>query len=429
MNIYGWDTVSALSVETANRALAQNSNKLISDFKVSGETLSTPYDLQGEFGTWRIVPGGSGSLLRLAVPITAGTVRPGTGAGVDLAGCTALVDVSLELLPAPDGRSQDLVFALHQAGQLGEQSRPGVITPVLLQAPTATSAALGAIGQGLVLNGVAESLAVNAQAVSFVFASLNLVVPGAGSWLAPVHSAFVYQEVVGGGGHLAVLSTTTDRDATGLQHTVDPELFAGGGELAFAMSENLFLTGLVAPGLPQVFGGGANPGCFGYDPARHAITAAHSFGTASVKEGAIWYTPQVTSLSLGVVGGALALAVSGNCDLKAGISMDWWITSQYPMRYDPARQSITFGGDQNSRSGHTAHIPWWFWAGGALVEAITQIVVTMISDSLAGDLSARLGSTGLGAMAATSVHWQGVQAFDAASARLDGALMVNGNPA
>ncbi|MHA6758310.1 TULIP family P47-like protein [Streptacidiphilus sp. PAMC 29251] len=429
MNIYGWDTVSALSVETANSALAQNSNKLISDFKVSGETLSTPYDLQGEFGPWRIVPGGSGNLLRLAVPIAAGTVRPGAAAGIDLAGCTALVDVSLELLPAPDGHSQDLVFALHQAGQLGDQGRPGVITPVGLQGPGATSAALGAVGTGLVLNGVAESLAANAHAVSFVFASLNPMAPGAGSWLAPVHSAFLYQETVGGAGHLAILSTTTDRDVSGLQHTVDPELLAGGGELAFAMSTDLFLTHLVAPGLPQVFGGGANPGCFGYDPAKHVITAAHGFGTSSVKEGAIWYTPQVTSLSLGVVGGALALSVNGNCDLKAGISMDWWITSQYSMRYAPAGQSISFSPDQGSRSGHTAHIPWWFWAGGPLVESITQIVVTMISDSLAGVLSGRLGSTGLGTMAATSVHWQGVQAFNATSARLDGALMVNGNPA
>ena len=94
------------------------------------------------------------------------------------------------------------------------------------------------------------------------------------------------------------------------------------GILVFAMSTDLFLTHLVAPGLPQVFGGGANPGCFGYDPAKHVITAAHGFGTSSVKEGAIWYTPQVTSLSLGVVGGALA-GVDALRDLLAARRSDW----------------------------------------------------------------------------------------------------------
>ncbi|MEV0094835.1 TULIP family P47-like protein [Streptomyces sp. NPDC050738] len=429
MNIYGWDTVSALSIDAANRSLAQNSARLVTQFKVSGETLGTSYELQGEFGTWRIVPGGSGNILRVVVPIAAGTIRPASAGPVDLAGSSALVDVSLELLPTADGRSQNLVFAMHQAGRVGVPSIPGVVTPVRLNASPATANTLGPVGEGLVLNAVAGALAAHASEVSFVFASLNLVPPASGSWLTPVRSAFVYQEPRGRSGQLVIMSVTTDRDISRLEHTVDPELFATGDELAFAMSQDLLLTKLIAPALPQVFGGGSGPGCFGYDAGRHIITAARRFATNSVKEGAIWYTPQVGSLSVGVVGGQLALAVSGDCDLKAGISMNWWITGQYPMAFDRTGQRVSFANSTGSRSGHSASIPWWFWAGGPLVEAITEVVVTMIADSLAGDLSAHLGSVGLGSLAAQSVHWQGARAFSASLARLNGALMVNGTGA
>jgi hypothetical protein len=427
MELHGWDTVSALSATAANRALAANSQRLITHFQVSGSTLSGDYELQGEFGPWQIVPGGSGSLLRLALPIAAGTIRPDGGASIDLAGSSAVVDVSLQLLPAPD--RQDLVFDLAKAGQVGGAAGPGVVSPVHLDAPPATRTALGDTGTRLVLDGVAEALAANADTVSFVFASLSLVPSGGTGWLTPASMAFVYAEVAGGGGQLCVLGSSSDQGAATLPHDVDPELFAGGGSLAFAISADLFLTKLISPSLPGVFGGGADSGCFGYDPARHVITAAHPFDTQSVKEGAIWYTPRVTSLSVGTVGSFLTFAGRGDCDLKAGISMSWWITSQYRMGFDPAGPSIFFSGDPNPQSGHTADIPWWFWIGGVLVEEITEIVVQEIADSLAGELNGHLGTQGLGALAAQPVHWQGAPDFRVTGARLNDALMINGDPA
>jgi hypothetical protein len=429
MDMYGWDTVSALSADAANRVLAENSHSLITHFQVSGSTLSVGYDLQGEFGAWQIVAGGSGNLLRLAVPIAAGSIRPAGGAAIGLAGATVVVDVSLQLLPVPDSKTTDLVFDLRQAGQAGGPAGPGIVSPIRLDAPAATLAALGDVGARLVQDGVAQALAANAGAVSFVFASLSLIPSGADGWLTPAACAFVYLETAGGQGQLCVLGSTTGQGAAALPHNVDPELFVGGGSLAFAISADLFLTRLISPALPALFGGAADPGCFGYDAAQHVITAAHSFGTRPVKEGAIWYTPEVTSLTVGTVGGNLTFAVRGGCDLKAGISMDWWITSQYPGQYDTASQSISFAGDPKPQSGHTADIPWWFWLGGPLVEGITEVVVTEIAGSLAGELNGHLGSQGLGTLAAQSVHWQGTPQFQATGARLDGALMINGDAA
>jgi Clostridium P-47 protein len=429
MEMNGWDSVSALSATAANRALAANSQSLITHFQVSGSTLSGDYEIHGNFGPWQIVAGGSGNLLRLSVPIAAGAITPAGGASIDLTGATAVVDVSLQLLPAPDGQAKDLVFDLAKAGQVGGAGGPGVVSPVHLDAPAAMLAELGDTGITLVLDGVAQALTANAGAVSFVFASLSLIPSSVGGWLTPASMAFVYIEVVGGGGQLCILGSSNPQGAQTLPHDVDPELFAGGGSLAFAISGDLFLTQMITPALPAVFGGGASLSCFEYDTSRHVINAALPFDTNSIKEGAIWYTPRVTTLTVGTVGANLTFAVNGDCDLKAGISMTWWITSQYPSRFDPAGQSLIFADDPRPQSGHQADIPWWFWLGGPLVEAITQVVVNEIADSLAGELNGHLGTQGLGVLAAQPVHWQGAPNFHVTSARLNSALMINGDPA
>ncbi|WP_198035240.1 TULIP family P47-like protein [Streptacidiphilus rugosus] len=426
MNIYGWDTVCVLSVDTANAALKRSAAQLVTEFKYSGHSLSTNFDLHGRFGAWQIVPGGSGSLLRLALPFAEGAVVPAAASGVDLTGCTAVVDIALELLPTPVNGGNRLVFSLHGAQEQGAAPTPGVVTPVHLDGPSDTLAKLGAIGQGLVLNGVVAALAANAAEVSFVFASLDPLGADADAWLAPVRSAFLYLETAGGHGWLAVLSTTDARDITGLQHTVDPEVLGGGPQVALAVSPDLFLRHLIAPGLPQVFGGGADPGCFGFDPNAHQITAAHPFSTQSVKEGAIWYTPRVSQLRVGVVGSALAVQVSGDCDLKAGISMNWWSTSQHLVRFDPAGQRLVVDGDPNARSGHSASIPWWFWAGGLIVEGITQAVVAVIVESLSSALNSRMGTVGLGALPARNVRWLDAAGSTVTGAGLDGSLMLGG---
>ncbi|MFE0460267.1 TULIP family P47-like protein [Kitasatospora sp. NPDC058965] len=426
MNIFGWDTVCALTIETANSALKRSAGHLVTEFKYTGHSFSTDFDLHGVFGAWQIVPGGSGSLLRLALPFATGAVVPAGAAGVDLSGCTAVLDIALELLPAPGGGATHLVFALHGAQEQGAAARPGTVTPVHLDGPAELLGRLGAIGQGLVLNGVAAALAAHADQVSFVFASLDPIGAAADAWLAPVRSAFLYLETGGGRGWLTVLSTTTDRDTGRLQHTVDPELLAAGPQLALAVSPELFLRNLIAPGLPQVFGGSADPGCFGLDPNGPAITAAHAFSVRSVKEGAIWYTPRVTQLRIGVVGGALAVSISGDCDLKAGITMSWWSTSQHTVRFDPAGQRLVVDGDPNARSGHSASIPWWFWGGGLIVEGITQAVVAVIAEDLGSALDSRMGSVGLGALPARSVHWLDSAGSAVTTAHLNGALVLGG---
>jgi hypothetical protein len=289
LNLGGWDTATALSIALVNQALVDGQDGLVSDFSFSGQEFGTAYRGSGKFGAWQVLPGDPGDLLRLALPIVAGTVSAGDATPLDLTGLTAVVAVSLELLPRSETRSQDLVFAFHAAGMLDDAPKAGVVTPTALTGPADVLDALGELGTRIVLNGLAADLAGHADRLAFVFASLNAVPPGADGWLTPIGSAYCYARTADGNdaGHLVVLSVTTDRDSSLLPRNVDPTLVAGGDGLVFAMSEQLFLEHVVAPALPDVFGGDAAPADFAYDPNAGALVATTSFAMAPLKEGAI----------------------------------------------------------------------------------------------------------------------------------------------
>lgn len=428
MDLHGWDTVTTLSVESVNRMLAVRPPTAADEFSFAGENFGTPYKGSARLGTWRVLPGDPGDLLRLALPITSGGVAGESGDVIDLTGATAVVTVSLHLLPGDVGRPRDLAFDLDRAGRPGDVPVPGVVTPVALTGPAEVVDRLGQTGRDIVLGAVAAHLVEHAAELTCRLAQVNLVSPGKGGRLDPVRSAFCYSRGVApaDSGHVAVLSVTDGRDVSGLPRTVDPELTAGGGEVTFAVSEELFLTEMVRPGLPGVFGGDASAANLVYDPAFRALRNTSAFSTRSLRSGAIWYTPRVTSLTAGVVGGDLAIRVEGDCDLKAGISMTYWVKAQCRMVFDPASGRVSFVSYREPDSGHQADIPWWFVLGGPAVEAITQLIVTIVSTDLAERLGSQEGPAGLDRWASRSVQWQGARTVAVERAALDGCFLVSG---
>ncbi|MEW9529423.1 TULIP family P47-like protein [Microbispora sp. NPDC049125] len=444
------DRVAALPVDTLNAMLAERREELVTAFSFSGETLGTPYSGSGTLDAWRILPGEPGDLLRLALPIASGSVTAGEGGAIDLTGLDAVVMVALRLLPGEEGlppggnplhreedelpageeasrgeRPGDLVFDLREAGRLGDDAVPGVVTPVALTGPGRVLAELSDLGRRAVLDGVAGPLARHAAELSFVLATVDL-----GARPAPRRSAFNYTRTTGrtDSGYLAVFGVMEDVDVSRLPLTLDPAL-ASGGEAVFAVSSRLFLTEMVLPGLPDALGGETSAATVAYDPASKSLRETRPFSIGSLVEGAIRYTPRVTSLSIGVVGGDLAVRVEGDCDLKAGISMTFWATARSRMVFHRDRAAISFVPDGKVDSGYQADIPVWFILGGPLAEGITQLVVSVISEDLAGRLGSGAGPAGLGRWASRPVRWGAARAMTVEHAALDGCFHISGRPA
>jgi Clostridium P-47 protein len=426
MDLLGWDTVSTVSIPFVNRSLQQNAASLPSQFGFSGSNLGVAYSCQCSTGAWQ-VKGGSGDLLTLSIPISQGTMSA-SGGSVNLAGVEAVFTVSLQLLPAPDGaRARTLTFDLSHPGQLGDAPRTGVVTPLNLAGPAATLQQLGDIGKGSLLNGLAGALSTHAASVAYVFARVSLTPPSGDGWLAPAESAYCFFETQGSTpqGYLAVLSSTTVRDVSGLPRNVPPELMTGNPDAGLAVSQDLFLANVIMPTLPQALSTGA--GSFRYDAPSRTIVNTGTFGTESVKEGLITYYPNVSSLSVATNGDGLTMAVSGGCDLKAGISMTYSVGSRPTMTFNEGAQSIHFVADPNPTSSHDADIPWYYWFLGPVAEGITQLVVKLISDGIAGTLTSDLGENALPSAASQPVQWTGLRPVHVRSAVLNGSLVMQGS--
>lgn len=429
VDLSGWDTVTALSVNRVNEKLAEGMAGLVSNFSFAGNMFGTPHCGSGMFGPWRLLPSDPGDLVRLALPIPTGSVSAGSDPPIDLAGLTAIVQVSLELLSRDQDRSRNLVFSFHAAGMFGDDPKPGLVTPVGLTGAAAVLAELGETGTGIVLNGIANSLVTNASTLSFVFAQLNVVPPGTNSWLAPVRSAYCYAHTGAPGhpGYLMILSVITGRSCSTLPRNVAPGLLAGGGDLVFALSSEQFLTHVVGAALASALGGQASQSHLTYDRGRGSLVNTTAFGIKQIKQGALWYTPQVRALSATVVGDFLNVSVSGDCDLHADILMTYWVTSQPRMVFDPATAFISFIADPHPTSGHEVDIPWWFYLGGPIVRDITELVVTIITNGIATELAGELGSDKLVGWVTTPVRWPGIREIAVTNAVLDGCLSITGS--
>src|SRR3954453_9337457 len=108
MNLYGWDTVYAVDIATANRALAASASQLLHSMSQRVAGALGRYTVAATFGPWSIALGGDGEVLDLQAAITQGSVTPDGHPGVPLDGYVAQFQLALRLLP-PAAQQQKLV--------------------------------------------------------------------------------------------------------------------------------------------------------------------------------------------------------------------------------------------------------------------------------------------------------------------------------
>ena len=92
-----WDTVVAITYEDVNRAILADPDASPASFtQTSGGSSAT-----GSFGKWSLTTGGAGPLLKLAIPVTGGTInanyysiRNTTPVGLEITGTPTVTSLS-----------------------------------------------------------------------------------------------------------------------------------------------------------------------------------------------------------------------------------------------------------------------------------------------------------------------------------------------
>ena len=353
MQTYGWDTVFVIAVAKVNELLALHLSKLIASFNYKD---AQGIAFSGAFGHWQIVEGGSDSLLNFEIPIVSGTLtNPLDPTPVDLAGVVPVMQLQLSFIEDQTAANmQALVFNLTTPGRQPGDTTPGAVTTInadstgLLKTRDPTGLATTMLHDAL-----PKLLIANKAQLAFVFASVNLVPPGAASGLAPKRFVYHYdQPVAANGAFLAILASVTDRDVSHLKRAVDPALLAGAYDLFFLLAPGLFLQTVIRPSLPASFGHGATSENFLYSAGR--IINNGRLGIDGKKVGLITYYPSVDSLSIEVDADDLLSVASGSFDITglADANVTFSVTTRNSLTYDPATQSIRLNGDRR-RAGPT----------------------------------------------------------------------------
>ena len=423
MDTFGWDTVYVVNITKANAALAAHKEQLIISFDTSGID-GLPVSAKGQFSGWEIVEGGSGTILHLKLLISEGDLEINITQpkSVDLAGVSLVVAVQLKLLPGQISNTQELQFDIERVGQEGQTPEPGMIVPVALQA----HGKLDLAEQGLLQAALLDYIVANAQQISFVFATINLVPPQTNSWLTPVRSAYAYANRIGGSGALAILSVTTNRDISQLPRQVDATALSLNYDATYVISSEMFLEHVMMPVLPSVFGNGTTPSSFAL--RDNTIVNTQTIRMDGIKEGAITYYPNLTSLAIKTNGSGLASDYRGDVDLKAGISMTFIVRPDNKVVYNPNTKTIGFQPDPNPSSSTSVDIPWYWWFLGPIARGIMEIIVRVIADGISNSLTKDVGDQiTITKNPPLSIQWTETSALDVQNAGVEFAFFMQGS--
>jgi hypothetical protein len=337
-----------------------------------------------------------------------------------------VVAVQLTLLPGQmSDNARDLKFDIRSLGEIGMPSQPGTITPVSLQG---TEGKLDAVQCALLMITLSGSILKNVAQLTYVFATINLVPPSENNWLTPVHCAYAYMSRDNAPGALAILSVTTDRNITGLPLQVDGRLLSPGYDASFGISKELFLKNVIQPALPAVFGNGTKPENFVYNPALGCIRNTQIIKMNGVKSGAITYYPEISYCQIGTSGSGLVSKYEGFCDLKAGISMKFWVDPRNEAIYKNDIKTLVFLADPNPNNRNEVHIPWYWFFAGLIVRAVMELIVRAIGNSIAEAVSKDAGKyITLIKNPPAFVHWTGTDKLDVQKAAVNVGFYMQGN--
>lgn len=416
MLLNGWDTVFVANADALNASLARSTSKLQQSFSFSEQGFST----SGTFGTWSIVPGGSGQLLVLQIDITSGTMKiSADGASIDVSGMGVQLLVNLQLLPSPDALSrQSLVFDFQQVGPV---AGPGVVTPH----DVVTSKSLSLLQKTALGNAIANTLVQHAGEVSFVFATINPTQNSTISWIDPVASKYAYVAPAGLPPAIAILSVVTQRDVSGLPLLVDPSILQGAGNAGLAIEPGLFLEKVMGPALLQSL---RTSGTLVLNSSGLLVNTGR-LSLPEIDKAGESYHPGIDNLTASITDNQVNVAMTGGCGMRMGVSMTFRATSSLCVALASNGTSLQFSTVGQPTFHKDVNIPWYdhlFDIFGGLAEVILQVCVAAISNELAGGISDVTSSEALVQTAPGGVAWADVGGFTAQSASLATALCLRG---
>ncbi|WP_213955967.1 TULIP family P47-like protein [Variovorax sp. dw_954] len=245
-----WDTAFGTKFKDANAAIVAQKTSPAS-FTGSHSVVGGSIAVTGTFGDWQL-SGGSGSLLQMTLPITAGTVSGAGQAQASYAG-SAVIQISLGFIPQPGNTVNDLKPDAHAPAS--------VLSLTLASGPDSASDAIkGALG---------DWLNTSLDQFNHVFAAVDLstsVDTGDFAWLQPTYLGYaIYTENFASVDDylFGVLAMTENRTGSRLSPELDPGIIPAGSDAGFLISPTCVMQQMFEPHVADLFKGDT-PASFDY---------------------------------------------------------------------------------------------------------------------------------------------------------------------
>lgn len=399
MNLHGWDTMSATSLPLVNEALRAGADQLITEFRFVDDGIS----VQGRFGAWQIVEGGSMQLLHVALPIEEGTLQGLGNDPVDLAGVTLVAEIALRLLPSPDGDSNNLMFSFSDNMKIEDEA----LHATALQDPQGK---LSGLDEALTKATLLKALNAHGEKVAFVFASVKARGTASGDWLQTPHVDWANVRLGSGRQYLMILGALNKPTAAMRPDKIDHKLFEGDGQAYFAVSHRIFYERLLADQLnrhfrPKTRFSGASSGVISRPVALPPTKTP--FGRK---------TPRLDSLAFRFKGSALAVDARTHTPISHTASVH--LNAKLAMPFSHSPKTGKFGFLPDKRPKHKS------WVKDTsifkfLSEPILNLVLKIVGKQIGGSVNAIAGKLqNINTPDAVPAHWLGVRDFFASRAKL-----------
>lgn len=361
MNLDGWDMVAVLPVDRVNAALAAGRGT-----PVEFSYREKPLVIEGRFGPWQIVSGGSVQLLHVDIPILDGRYMDARGRPplVDLAGLTLRVEMALRLVPAPDEPgARDLCFDVLREGL------DSALQPVRALALKGGEERLGAKATRVLMLALATCLSAHPDRIGHVFARARASGP-----LELEHHDWAWLESPTGG-HLAMLGSVTPPSADMKPDHIDPRVLGNGPSRAFTLSDRAFFRRVLGPWMNTGF---RPKGRFSIRAG--GISLAAPLALPKRKESGFVLHPVLHRLDLHRKGAGLGLSV--HCVTRIdGLTVELHTEMELvmPFTFDAATGTVSLRRDPKPKS-RTWAVGSGFW--GAIEAFIANLVLIFIQDSI-----------------------------------------------
>ncbi|MCV0427016.1 MAG: TULIP family P47-like protein [Roseibium sp.] len=398
----GWDAASAIRLSQVNQALKATG---VSPASFSKEINASWY-ANGDFGTWTMTRGGSGSIVFLKAPITTASMTMATSK-LDFNDGSVTFQVKLKYLPQPvdkettDGTPNNL---LTDANARSPED-PAVVVQHIDYGDSTPSLELKALFQSIIGIWLNENL----EIFNYIFAvvALNQLSQSPQfDWLKPTYTSYAYYdgnpETPGEDeAYFGVLTMTNGNAPTGLANQLPASAIPDGQGGAFLVGSKLFMENMILPAAQAAFPD-ASASNFSIVNGNTAIELVEPLDLEKVKVGAIWYQPTATSMLIQIVGDEIQTRMDIHIPISPGI--DAYVQTESWNRLelvDKPDGTQTIGWVESREPKKTHYYKKADWVviteiivsvigivaaivGGAAVSGIVRVVVVIIIGIIAG---------------------------------------------